>query len=56
MKQHKPWFYEECLGFLDQRKQVKKQWVEDPRQINVDNLNNVRRDEADTSGTKRRNS
>lgn len=20
MKSHKPWFYEECLGFLDQRK------------------------------------
>jgi len=22
MKQHKPWFDEECLGFLDQRKQT----------------------------------
>jgi hypothetical protein len=21
LKQHKPWFDEECLGFLDQRKQ-----------------------------------
>ena len=20
LKQHKPWFHEECLGFLDQRK------------------------------------
>jgi hypothetical protein len=26
-KQHKPWFDEECLGFLDQRKQAKMQWV-----------------------------
>ena len=25
-KQHKPWFDEECLGFLDQRKQAKLQW------------------------------
>jgi len=23
LKQHKPWFDEECLGFLDQRKQAK---------------------------------
>jgi hypothetical protein len=26
LKQHKPWFDEECLGFLNQRKQVKMQW------------------------------
>jgi hypothetical protein len=25
MKQHKHWFDEECLGFLDQRKQAKMQ-------------------------------
>jgi len=23
LKQNKPWFYEECLGFLDQRKRAK---------------------------------
>jgi len=44
LKQHKPWFDEECLGFLDQRKQAKMQWVQDPNQSNVDNLNNVRPD------------
>jgi len=44
MKQHKPLFDEECLGFLEQRKQAKIQWVEDPSQCNVDNLNNVRRE------------
>ena len=43
-KQHKPWFDEECLGFLDQRKQTKMQWVQDPCQSNVDNLNSVRRE------------
>jgi hypothetical protein len=42
--QHKPWFDEECLVILDQRKQAKTQWMQDPSQSNVDNLNNVRRD------------
>jgi hypothetical protein len=29
LQQHKPCFDEECLGFLDQRKQAKMQWVQD---------------------------
>jgi len=44
LKQNKPWFDEECLGFLDQRKRAKMQWTQDPSQSNVDNLNNVRRE------------
>ena len=28
-KQHNPLFDEECVGFLDQRKQAKLQWVQD---------------------------
>jgi hypothetical protein len=44
LKQHKPWFDEECLGFLDQRKQANMQWIHDPSQSNVDNLNSVRRE------------
>jgi len=44
LKQHKPGFDEECLGALDQRKQAKMQWIHDPSQSTVDNLNNVRRD------------
>ena len=44
LKQHKPWFDEECLHFLDERKQAKLRWVQDPCQRNVDNLNNVRRE------------
>jgi hypothetical protein len=35
-KQHKP--------FLDRRKQAKMQWMQDPNQSNVENLNKVRRD------------
>jgi hypothetical protein len=42
LKQHKPGFDEECLGFLDQRKQDKMQWVQDTSQSSLDNLNNVR--------------
>jgi len=30
LKQHKPWFDEECLGFLDQMKHAKMQCVQDP--------------------------
>jgi hypothetical protein len=44
LKQYKPWFDQECLGFLDQRKQTKLQWIQDPSRRNGDNLNNVRRE------------
>jgi len=44
LNQNKPWFDEECLGFLDQRKLAKLQRVQDPSQSNVDILNNVRRE------------
>jgi len=30
LKQHKPWFDNKCLEFLDQRKQAKMQWMQDP--------------------------
>jgi hypothetical protein len=32
------------LKFLDQGKQTKMQWLQDPNQIKADNLNNVRRE------------
>ena len=44
LKQYKPWFDEQCLVFLDQRKQAKLQWIHDPSQSNVDNLNYIRHD------------
>ena len=44
LKQHKLWFDEECLGFLDQRKQAKIQWVQDPSHSIADNLKNVIRE------------
>ena len=54
LKQHKPWFDEECLGFLDQRKRTTMHWVQDPSQSNVDNLNNVRREVSRYFRKKRR--
>ena len=32
LKQHKRWFDEECLGFLDQRKEAKMQSLQDSNQ------------------------
>jgi hypothetical protein len=42
LKKHKPWFDKEYSELLDQRKQAKLQWLQDPSEINGDNLNNVR--------------
>jgi hypothetical protein len=41
-KQHKPRFDEECSQVLGQRKQAKMQWLQNPNQSNVDNLNKVK--------------
>jgi hypothetical protein len=42
LKLHKPWLVEESVCFLDQRKQVQMQWLQDPNQRNVNNINNAR--------------
>jgi hypothetical protein len=39
---NKPWIDEECSQILGQRKEVKMQWIQDPNQNNLDNLNNER--------------
>jgi hypothetical protein len=44
LRKHKPWFDERCSKLLDQRKQAKLQWLQDPSKVNGDNLNNVRRE------------
>jgi hypothetical protein len=43
-RKHKPWFDERCSKLLDQRKQAKLQWLQDPSEINGDNVNNIRRE------------
>jgi uncharacterized protein YaaR (DUF327 family) len=42
LNNHKPWFNEGCSKLLDQRKQAKLQWLQNPSEINGHNLNNVR--------------
>jgi uncharacterized protein YaaR (DUF327 family) len=44
LKKHKPWFKKGCSKLLDQRKQAKLQWLQDPNEINGNNLNNVRQE------------
>ena len=42
LKQHKACFDEKSLGFLDQGKQNKMQWVQDTSKNKVEYLNSVR--------------
>jgi hypothetical protein len=42
LKKHKLWFNEECSELLGQRKEVELQWLQDPSEINGDNLNSIR--------------
>jgi hypothetical protein len=42
LKQLKMWFNQCCSILLDERKQDKLQWLQDPSQMNGDNFNNVR--------------
>jgi len=42
LKQHKTYIDENFLRFVDQTKQVKIQWLQDPNRKNIDNLNTIR--------------
>jgi hypothetical protein len=44
LKHNKPWFDDECSKLIDQRKQAKLQWLQNPSQINGHNLQNLRRE------------
>jgi hypothetical protein len=55
LKKHKLWFGEECSKLLDQRKQAKLQWLQNPSEVNGDNLNNVRRETSRHIRKKREN-
>jgi hypothetical protein len=41
LKKHKPWFDGGCSELLGQRKQIKLQWLQDPSEINGDNVKNI---------------
>jgi hypothetical protein len=55
LKRHKPWFDEACSKLVDQRKQAKLQWLQDPSEINGDNLRIVTREASRYVRNKRRN-
>jgi hypothetical protein len=42
LKMHKPWFDEGCSKLLDQREQAKMQGLQDPNEINMVNVTNVK--------------
>jgi hypothetical protein len=42
LKKNKPWFNEGCSKLSDRGKQAKLQWLQDPSEINGDNLNDTR--------------
>jgi hypothetical protein len=52
LKKNKPWFDEGFSKLLDQRKQAKMQWLQDPSEING---RNVRRETSRRFGEKRGN-
>jgi hypothetical protein len=41
LKKHESWFDQACSKLVHQRKQATLQWLQDPSEINGDNLNNV---------------
>jgi 50S ribosomal subunit-associated GTPase HflX len=41
LKHNIPWFDDECSKLIDQQKQAKLQWLQNPNQTNRDNLQNV---------------
>jgi hypothetical protein len=48
LKHNKPWFDDECSKLIDQQKQSKLQWLQNPSQINGDNLKNIRQETSRT--------
>jgi hypothetical protein len=54
LQQHKLWFDDECSKLIDRGKQAKLQWLQNPSQVNGDNMHNVRREASRTFRTKKR--
>jgi hypothetical protein len=56
LQKHKPLFDDKCSKLIDRRKQAKLQWLQNPSQVNGDNMDNVRREANRTFRTKKGNS
>jgi hypothetical protein len=48
-----PWFDDECSKLIYQRKQAKLQWLQNPSQMNGDNLKNLKRETSRTFRNKK---
>jgi hypothetical protein len=55
LQQHKAWFDDECSKLIDRRKQAKFQWLQNPNQVNGENMENVRHEASGTFRTKKGN-
>jgi hypothetical protein len=55
LKQLKPWFDKGWSKLLDQRPQAKLQWLQNPKKINGNNLNNIKRAASRRLRIRRRN-
>jgi hypothetical protein len=53
-KHNKPWFDDECSKLIEQQKQTKLQWLQNPNQINRDNVQNLRCETSKTFRNKKR--
>jgi hypothetical protein len=54
LKKHKTWLEERCPKLLDQMKEAKLQCLQDPSEINGDDLNNIRRETSCHFGNKKK--
>jgi hypothetical protein len=55
LKKHEQLFNERSPELLDQRKQTKLQWLQDPSKINGDDLNNIRHEASRNFRNKKEN-
>jgi hypothetical protein len=55
LKKHKPWFDEGCSKLLDERKQAKLRWLQDPSKTDGNDLTNIRCEASRHLRMKRRN-
>jgi hypothetical protein len=42
LRKRKPWYDEGCSKLLDNRERAKLQWLQNPNEVNTNNLNNIR--------------
>jgi hypothetical protein len=53
LKHNKTWFDDKCSKLIDKRKQVKLQWLQNPSQINGNNLQNLNVKPVEHLGTRK---